>query len=47
MFFLYVTNAKSYQQKTGKSFISEEKSFIGSAPGCFLQANAFEALKIW
>jgi hypothetical protein len=30
-FFLYVTNAKAYQQKTVKSSLAKKKSFIGWA----------------
>jgi hypothetical protein len=30
-FFLYVTNAKAYHQKTEKSSLVKKKSFIGSA----------------
>jgi len=32
-FFLYVTNAKAYQQKMEKIFVIEKKSFIGLATG--------------
>jgi len=32
-FFLYATSTQAYQRKMEKFFVSEEKSFIGSATG--------------
>jgi hypothetical protein len=43
---LYVTNTQAYQQKTEKFFVSEEKSFIGSATGHYFEVVANSGLTV-